>query len=257
MKEKTSRSSSVDKALMLLNCFSEQEYMLGLDDIAKKTAIPKSTVFRMITSLESFGYVKSTKIANKTWYSLGYTFIEKGFMAHRNLDIRELSREHMLGLRNQLNLNVQLAIQDGLDALYVEQIQSWRPIRLYPAIGRRAPLYAAACPRVLLAYLDEQEQEVILQKASFKMFTENTPTEIEVVQKEINQVKKDGYSLSEGELFEGTLAIAVPVFHPASKQVIAALSVVGMEGNFEEPLSYYINILKKVSQIISKNVSES
>src|SRR5690625_3666711 len=113
--EKTSRNTSIEKAFILLDCFTEKNYSLTLEDIAKMTEFPRSTVFRMLTSLESFGYIKKNIISKKTWYSLGYTFLEKGFMVHRNIDIRKYARDTMVDLRNELNMNVQLAIQDGLD----------------------------------------------------------------------------------------------------------------------------------------------
>lgn len=255
MKEKTSRSSSVDKALLILNCFTEKRYSLTLDDISRLTGIPRSTVFRMLTSLEDFGYVRSAKLSNKTWYSLGYAFLEKGLMLHRNLDIREYARESMIALRNELNLNVQLAIQEGIDALYIEQIQSWRPIRLYPAIGRRAPLYAAACPRVLLAFLDQSEQNRILERSDFKMFTPNTPKSIEEVKQLLEKIKENYYSYSYGELFEGTISIAVPVFYPSTPtHIIASLSIVGLESDFEKDHHIFISKLQTAATEISERI---
>ncbi|WP_163969682.1 IclR family transcriptional regulator [Oceanobacillus halotolerans] len=256
MSEKTTRSSSIDKALLLLNCFTEKRFNLTLEDLAKQTGIPRSTIFRMLTSLESAGYVKRIKLSNKTWYSLGYAFLEKGLMVHRNLDIREYARESMMALRNELNLNVQLAIQDRLDALYIEQIQSWRPIRLYPSIGRRAPLYAAACPRVLLAYLDEAEQNRILEQSPMKQFTPNTPTDLHDIKNELKKITIHGFSYSYGELFEGTIALAVPVFYPDTKYIIAALSIVGLESDFEEDQSYYISKLKEAALEISGKIKQ-
>ncbi|MFA1821820.1 IclR family transcriptional regulator [Virgibacillus oceani] len=256
MKEKTSRSSSVDKALLLLNCFTEKSYSLTLDDIAKLTGIPRSTVFRMLTSLEDYGYISRVKLSNKTWYSLGYTFLEKGLMLHRNLDIREYARESMISLRNELNLNVQLAIQEGVDALYIEQIQSWRPIRLYPAIGRRAPLYAAACPRILLAFLDKSEQNRILEHSDLKMFTPNTPKRIDEVKNLLEEIKQQHYSYSYGELFEGTISIAVPVFYPSTTNIMAALSIVGLESDFEQDHDIFISKLQKAAVEISDRISK-
>jgi DNA-binding IclR family transcriptional regulator len=252
--ERTSRNTSVEKAFILLNCFTEKSYHLTLDDIAKITGFPRSTVFRMLTSLESFGYIKKTIISKKTWYSLGYTFLEKGFMVHRNIDIRKYARDAMVDIRNDLNMNVQLAIQDGMEALYIEQIQSWRPIRLYPSIGRRAPLYVAACPRVLLAFLDGPEQDKILEQSNLKKFTSSTPQKIEEVKRLLEEIKERHYSYSYGELFEGTIAIAVPVFYPSTNNVIAALSIVGLETDFEKEYDFYLAKLKKSALEISQKI---
>lgn len=256
MKEKTTRSSSVDKALLLLECFKEKKWVLTLDDLVKQTGYPRSTVFRMLTSLEDYGYIRKFKLSNKTWYSLGFTFLEKGQMVHRNIDIRSYARESMLALRNELNLNVQLSIQDGINALYIEQIQSWRPIRLYPAIGRRAPLYAAACPRVILAYMESDEQKSILTESKFKFFTTNTTTDQTEIMETLKEIRRHGYSHSYGELIEGTYAMAVPVYYPSSQKVIAALSIVGLESDFTEDQNWYVSKLKETSSEIAEKFNE-
>ncbi|UTR12109.1 IclR family transcriptional regulator [Evansella sp. LMS18] len=254
MSESSKRNSSIEKALIVLSCFSEQNFALTLEDISKMTNIPRSTLFRILTSLEEYRYIKKNLVSNKTWYTLGYTFLEKGQMVHRHSDIREHAKEEMTALRNEVNLNVQLAIQEGLDALYIEQIPSWRPVRLYPAIGRRAPLYAAACPRILLAYLDEKEQTEVLNRLTLKKFTPFTPVERQGIEKSLREIRKNGYSLSYGELFEGTLAFAVPVFYPNTSKILASLSIVGLENNYDKNFDYYISLLKETAGNIEKRL---
>lgn len=255
MSMKTSRSSSVDRALTVLDCFTEIDFYLSLNEIAQKSGIPRSTVFRMLTSLETFGYIKTVKTSEKTLYCLGHAFLEKGMLVHRHMDIREYARDHLIELRNELNLTVQLAIRDGLDALYIEQIPSFRPIQLYPAIGRKAPLYAAACPRVLLAFTENKEQTHLLSQYKFQAFTPNTPTEMTDIIKRLERIREEKYSVSRGELFEGTIAIAVPIFCPHTNDVLAALSVTGLENNFENVIDSYISILQHTSAQISKKMA--
>lgn len=254
MLDSSKRNSSIEKALIVLNCFSEQNFALTLDDISKITNIPRSTLFRILSTLEEYKYIKKSLVSNKTWYTLGYTFLEKGQMVHRHLDIRDYAKEEMIALRNEVNLNIQLAIQEGLDALYIEQIPSWRPVRLYPAIGRRAPLYAAACPRILLAYLDNKEQTEVLNRLNLKKFTNSTPIDRQDIEQIIMDIREKGYSVSRGELFDGTLAFAVPVFYPKSQKVLASLSIVGLENNYDKNFDYYISLLKETAGNIEKNL---
>jgi|SRR5690625_613154 len=254
MSKKTSRSSSVDRALTLLDCFTEKNFYLSLNEITQKSGIPRSTVFRMLTSLETFGYIKNVKVSGKTLYSLGHAFLEKGMLVHRHIDIREYARDYLIELRNELNLTVQLAIRDGLDALYIEQIPSFRSIQLYPAIGRKAPLYSAACPRVLLAFTKDKEREYLLNQYNFRSFTPNTPVELADITKRLKCIRKEKYSISKGELFEGTIAIAVPIFCPHTNEVLAALSVIGLERDFENVIDSYISILQRTAFNISKEM---
>lgn len=253
--EEKKPASSIEKALQLLNCFTEKKFQMTAEDLVQATGIPKSTVFRMLAILEEYNYIKRTKTAHKTWYGLGFAFFEKGMMVRRQFNIRDYARSRMIELRNEWNLNVQLAIQDGKNALYVEQIPSWRPIQLYPAIGRRAPLYAASCPRTLLAFMEESERIAILDDTEWKKFTPSTPVARKEVEKAIQQIAETGYSISRGELIEGTTGIAVPIFEPVSNHILAALSIAGLDADFEKEEYYYISKLKKTAKEIQDTIN--
>lgn len=245
--------SSIQKALEVMDCFTTKSPLLSLEDIMQKIQLPKTTVFRTLTQLENYGYVKKEIINGKSQYSLGYAFLEKGQLVKSTIDIRKLSREQMIYIRNETNLTVQLAVREKEDAVYIEQFESWRPIRLYPTIGKKAPLYVAACPRVLLAYLEEEEREYLLKKFAYKSITKTTPTNPLHIQELLKEIRKNGYSVSKGELFEGTIAIAVPIFNNLTNDVIASLSVIGIESDFEKNISQYIDLLKESSfQITNK-----
>lgn len=254
---KSSRSTSVDKALNILNCFSEESYSLTLEMISEKSRVPRSTVFRMLTSLKDSGYIRSTKIDGRIWYSLGYTFWEKGHLVHKQFDIREAARKDMILLRNELNLSVQLAVKDGSDAVYVEQFESWRPVRLYPHVGRTAPLYSAACPRILLAFTEDKEKQSLLDIMLYDKYTKNTINDRQQLEYLLEKIKKDGYSTSKGELIEGTLALAVPVFSPSRRETLASLSVIGLEDDFEKPLHIYVDRLQKAARNITAQVNQT
>ena len=250
-------TSSIQKALEIINCFNIKNPSLSLDDMILKLNVPKTTVFRTLTQLEDYGYIKKIIVHGKSQYSLGYAFLEKGQLVKSNLDIRELARSEMIHIRNETNLTVQLAIRENSEAVYIEQFESWRPIRLYPNIGKKAPLYVAACPRVLLAYAEMEEQKYLINNFEYKSFTKHTPTNPDMIKEIIIEIRKNGFSISKGELFEGTIGIAVPIFNNITKEVIASISIVGIESDFEHELSKYINILKTSSLKISDKIKSN
>lgn len=248
------KMTSIDKAFLIIDCFTEENFQLTLDELVKLTDIPKTTLYRLISILEKKGYVMKQTLSNKTWYSLGYLFIEKGFMVNRNLDIRDFARESMMKLRNELNLNVQLAIQDGVEAIYIEQFQSWRPVRIYPSIGKTVPLYIAACPRVLLAYMEKEDQKYVLKHLEDE--TGNIQKSKEDFYAILSEIKQKGFSTSHGEIIEGTTAFAVPIFMPHKTTPIASLSIVGMEQDFYKEQDFYIEKLISTSNEITEKISE-
>ena len=249
------QKSSVKKALHLLNSFSDRHFFLTLEEISEHSSVAKTTAFRLLASLEEFGYIRKTQKESKTYYSLGYAFLEKGHMVSKHMDIREIARDEMRELRDRSGLTIQLAIQDDNHALYVEQFESWSPVRVYPSIGRRVPLYSAACPRVLLAYLPEAEQQKIISQFDYEEFTSNTIHDEEALKKNLIEIREKGYSMSRGELLLGTVALAVPVVNPVTNTLIASLSVIGLDSHFTDHLEEYIQMLKESSNRISQKLS--
>lgn len=233
MREVASKNGSVEKALQVIECFDLRTPSLTLEELSLKTGFPKPTVFRLISSLEKFGYIKRVSQEGQHKFKLGMAFLEKGEIVNSHFDIRELAKQEMLSLRNETGLSVQLAIRDGNEAVYIEQFEALTPFSVYPQIGRRVPLYAAACPRVLLAFLPVEEQQSIIESYSYTSFTPYTKIDHAKVVTELREIKEKGFSISKGELHEGTIAIAVPVFN-VNHTVIAALSVIGMDRNLEQ-----------------------
>jgi IclR family transcriptional regulator, KDG regulon repressor len=255
--EKTSKSGSVEKALQILECFDRKNHYLTLDQISKITSYPKTTVFRMLCSLEKFGYIKRKYSSRELEFGLGWSFLEKGQLVADQIDLREISKQDMIDLRDETELSVQLAIREGTDAVYIEQFPSLKPIRIYPEIGRRAPLYSAACPRVLLAFAPKHERNSILDQFNYKHFTSNTITNKEGLINELDKIVLNGYAISRGELHEGTLAVAVPIYSNRNN-VIASLSLIGLEKEFiMENIRELIKSLNNKAKRISEKIKTS
>ncbi|RHW42781.1 IclR family transcriptional regulator [Neobacillus notoginsengisoli] len=254
MRELSSRSGSVEKALRIVECFDLKHPSLSLEELSVMTGFPKPTVFRMICSLEKFGYIRRAAKEGQLRFQLGMGFLEKSQIVNSQLDIRASAKKEMLRLRNETNLSVQLAIRDGQDAVYVEQFEALKLIRVFPQVGRRVPLYAAACPRVLLAVLPEEEQKAILAGAEYQLFTPHTKTDEEQILEELAGIRRDGYAVSKGELYEGTIAVAVPIKN-INAEVLAALSVIGTEQDFEdEKIDVYIEKLMAAARNIEADL---
>jgi len=209
----------------------------------------------MICSLEKFGYIRRTMKEGQVRFQLGMGFLEKSQIVNSHLDIRGSAKKEMLQLRNETNLSVQLAIRDGHDAIYIEQFEALRLIRVFPQVGRRVPLYAAACPRVLLAALPEEEQMLVLDAADYQSFTPYTKTNLRQILEELTGIRRDGFAVSKGELYEGTVAVAVPIKN-INSEVLAALSVIGTEQDFgDEKIDFYIEKLEKTARKIEANLA--
>ncbi|MEH7121783.1 MULTISPECIES: IclR family transcriptional regulator [unclassified Bacillus (in: firmicutes)] len=251
MKKQESTVSSVEKALNILECFDSKNTWLTLNEISMKTGYSKTATFRMIKSFEGYGYVKRDSTLKEAKFSLGWAFLLKANLITEQMDIREIAKDDLIELRNKTELTVQLAIRDGNEAVFIEQIESLNPIKIYSQVGKKARLYAAAGPRVLLAYINEQEQNHILATSELLAYTENTLIDIDQIKAELVKIQEHGYAISRGELYEGTMEIACPVFD-VNGIVAGSISIVGIESDFkEEQLEKCINDVKLCARNIS------
>lgn len=243
--------SSIEKALKILECFDNRNVWLTLNEITMKTGYSKTAAFRMIKSFEKYGYLKRDSTLKESKYSLGWAFLYKANLIMDQLNIREIANDALIILRNKTELTVQLAIRDGNEAVFIEQFESLNPIKIYSQVGKKAPLYAAAGPRVLLAYMNETEQNHILASTELLAYTKNTLTDVNLIKSELLKIRKNGFAVSRGELYEGTLEIACPVFD-INGNVAGSISIVGLESDFvEAQVEEYINDVK----LCAKNIS--
>ncbi len=158
----SAKNVTLVRAMRVLDLFREHE-RLSLPEMAALSGLPKTTVFRMAGALEEMGFLSRD---DRGTYRLGLRFLEFGQLVTERLDLRRVALPVMQALRDEVGDAVNLVVRDGREAIYIEKVEALAPVRVYTRIGRRAPLYAGACPRVLLAYLPEDEQERYLQEVA-------------------------------------------------------------------------------------------
>ncbi|MFC4767920.1 IclR family transcriptional regulator [Effusibacillus consociatus] len=223
------KNKTVVKSMELLNLFLTNE-RLSLQEMAELSKIPKTSVHRMIGSLEEMGFLTKDEEGK---YSLGLLFLQFGQLVAERLDIRQVALPVMTRLRDEIGEAVNLIVRDGHEAIYIEKVDTNQPVRVYTAIGRRAPMYAGACPRILLAFLPDFEQDKYLNEVELKPIGSGTITDPDRLRTVLSESRKTGYSVSHSELHNSTSAVGAPIFNHQG-QVVAGLSIVGPEARFQE-----------------------
>lgn len=240
-------SKTLSKALYLLTLFEGEEQYFTVDELAKLAGIPRTTTYRLLKSLEENGFVRKASSYGmpieqlSDVYQLGLRCLRLGARAASQIDTRNIALPYMKRIRDQLNLSVQLIISENDEAIYIEKVESNRPVRLYTSIGRKAPLYAGACPRMLLSFMEDDEIRRILSRQLVKV-TDSTFTDKAQIWDMIHSTRKNGYSYSLSELAENTSAIATPIFDRNNK-IEAALSVGNLVGELGTEASVNMDIV--------------
>ncbi|GEN32572.1 MULTISPECIES: IclR family transcriptional regulator [Aneurinibacillus] len=240
-------NQSVIKALKLLDFFLGEKKELTLSEIATKSNMPRPTVYRLLTSLEVCGFLAKTKNTEQdVRYHLGLKLLELGNIVLEQLELRTVALPWMRKLCADINEAVHLVILDGDEAVYIEKVESSHAVRLHTRVGKRSELYIGSGPKLLLAYLPKAEQETLMEKMTFTKLTPHTIGNKETLYKEIEKIRRNGYSISRSEQDEETIGVSYPILDYTHK-VVAALTVSGPTTRMQE----------KVEEIIRKKTKET
>lgn len=170
------------------------------------------------------------------------------------LDLRKIALPVMERLKEDTKEAVNLVIRDGNEAIYIEKVDTSEPVRVYTKVGRRAPLYAGACPRVLLTFMDRDEQQRYIDNVKMVKIAKNTIVRRDTLRAIIEQDRKRQYTVSYSELEDYSAAVAVPIFNHEGN-VVAGLSIAGPEHRFSpEAVQRMVPMLQQAAWQISEQL---
>ncbi len=244
------KNTTVIKTMDILNLFVDHAKM-SLSELGMHTQIPRTSLLRMLTSLVEMGFLHRDASGN---YELGLTFLLFGQLVAERMDIRNIALPVMHRLQQEADEAVNLAINDGNEAIYFEKIDTSHQVKVYTRIGRRAPLYGGACPRILLAFMPDDERERYIEKTDLISYAAGTILDKEDLRRELAEVRRLGYSVSHSELQDFTSAVAAPIYN-RNGQVIASLSLAGLTERFKgENLQFLIKLVTAAAREISSRL---
>lgn len=209
---------AVERALDILLCFTE-EPELSLTEIAGKSGLHKSTVHRLLASLEGKGFILRSPSSEK--YRLGFRLWELSANLSQSDDPEVVLLPEMEHVRDVLEETVSLYVRDGLERIRIQAVQSNQAIRRVAQVGARLPLYVGASSKVLVAFADRSVMEQVLASPTW-------PANLDKAAfiRQMEEVRELGYATSVEEREVGAAAVAVPVYN-RSQKLAAALAVSG------------------------------
>jgi IclR family transcriptional regulator, KDG regulon repressor len=234
MNEARRTLSSVGNAARLLKQFSSSERELGVTELAGRLGIGKSTVHRLLATLQAEQFVEQDPESGR--YRLGLAIFELGAAASASTTLHQAVLMPMAALRVRTGETVHAAVLDGRQVVYVERLESPHTLRLFLEVGRRNDAHSTATGKCLLAHLDEARLTQLLDGWQLAAKTPHTVTDPTELRQQLRQVRKQGYAHNLHESEVGILSVAAPI-RDARGETIAALGVAGpaprMEGTLD------------------------
>ncbi|VTU45644.1 IclR family transcriptional regulator [Variovorax sp. PBL-E5] len=215
---------SFAKGLDVLLAFDAGRTSMNLPELASAAGISKSAAQRFAFTLEALGYV--TKDAESKRYSLTPRVLELGYRYLQVDRTLERANPYLLELNRQCGETVNISEPDGVDMIFVGRFPGRQTMPVYMPVGRRLPMFCTAAGRAYLAALPTDAAREILQRSDRRRYSPTTVTEIPELLELLAQSRERGYSLANGEYYQGDLGIGVPIFDRMGRP-IASINVSG------------------------------
>ena len=234
------------RALHTLEVISDKQ-TIGITELSRVVGLQKSTTARIINTLKTAGYVEQEARTGKI--SLTFKTFEVGSRAVIDLDLLKKARPLMEDFAEKTGESIMLAQWHKTDIIYIDCIKSTQPIQLRAGIGDKAPLYCTASGKSVLAALEPNSLESILEKIDLKAMTKNTITSYTELKNELNLTRARGYAIDNEERHEGVKALAT-VIKDYHQKVVGAITVPVF--TFRISTSYLDSLASQVMEFGSK-----
>jgi DNA-binding IclR family transcriptional regulator len=251
--KRTANLKTVDKALNTLDFLGIFGGQVGVRELAEYLAINKSSTHRLLTTLESHGYVAQDPHTGK--YQLGIRLFQVGAVVLSQTNLCAAARPHLQRLAEETGEVVHLVIENGGQCLYVDKVTGAQAIPTGSALGWRRPLYCTGVGKALLAHLPAQRREQIVYGAGLRSYTPNTITDPFRLEAELEEIRATGVAHDREEMEVGLRCVAVPVVD-AEGRVVAAISVAGPTARFgPDDLPHLIELVRSAAAGISRDLA--
>ncbi|MGY4526794.1 DNA-binding IclR family transcriptional regulator [Pseudomonas sp. TE21394] len=203
--------TALARGLELLRCFTPKDNVLGNQDLAKKTGLPKPTVTRLTNTLMRLGYLKREMHSGK--YQLDVGVLGFGYAMLSNLSIRAVAHPLMEQLANHAKAAVAMAARDRLQMVYLDVVQGQGNMTMRRQIGSYLPMAQSSVGRACLAAMPENERDFLLEHVRQRE-ADNWPALRKGLERAFRDYADYGYCLSIGEWHRDVNSVAVPLVHP-------------------------------------------
>jgi IclR family transcriptional regulator, KDG regulon repressor len=242
---------SVERAFQILNCFTLEKPEMGITELSKILKVSKSTIHRLITSMQKQGFIMQNNVNQQ--YRLGFGILRLSEIVLKNVNIRTIALPILQDLRDKTGESAGLNIISNITRVCIEKAESYHGLRRFIEIGEPLPLYAGASGKVLLAYQTEAFIQEIL-KGDLRAFTEKTVTDPTQIMRELKAIKERGYCITVGENAVGATSISAPVFDH-NREVVASINISGPTARFTpDKNSEFLKILLDAAKSISYSI---
>ncbi|BAN47291.1 IclR family transcriptional regulator [Metapseudomonas resinovorans] len=218
----------LERGLLLLCEFSRKNRTLSAPELARRLKLPRSTIFRLLTTLETMGFV--TRNGNE--YRLGMAVLRLGFEYLASLELTELGQPLLNQLCDDIRYPCNLVVRDGRSIVYVAKVSPSTLLTSTVNVGTRLPAHATVLGRILLQDLSLGELRDLYPEEHLESYSPNTPRTVLELFNLLQSDRLRGFVQGEG-FFESTISTVAAPVRDHSGKVVAAMGATIPSGHIE------------------------
>lgn len=242
-------TSSILRALQILECFMDQEKEWTLKELVNQLGLPTTTVFRHVSTLMERRYLTQDPV--RKVYHVGPNLLALSGAIIGGSDLCKIARPELERLSDRVKETINLSILVDNEIFYLDKVETQRSITCSTRVGGRVAAHATSCGKILLA---DRDADFLAQYCEWMKnvppLTPKTITQPDRLLKELESARINGYAMDDGEVEQGLICVAAPV-RDASGRVIAAVSIAGPDYRMEQDMEMMIHEIRQAAERIS------
>ncbi|WP_244502352.1 IclR family transcriptional regulator [Streptomyces oceani] len=208
---------------LIMDAFEGRTTRLSLEDIARRTRLPRSTAHRILDQLVRLRWLEHTEFG----YGLGRRALGLGGGDGTHAEIRAAAAGRIHELHMRTGMVVHLAVLDGPEVCYLDKLGGRFANSVPSWVGGRAPAHSTALGKAMLAWLEPEEADRLMDDTIGRL-TRRTIADLPTLHQELNRIRRRrGLSFERGECAPEISCVAMAVRGPEGP--VAALSLAGEE----------------------------
>jgi IclR family pca regulon transcriptional regulator len=216
------RVEALAKGLRILSLFTEQRPTWRISDIAPAVSLPLPTVYRVVMTLASEGYLEHLPNGD---YRPGVRVLTLGTASLRSMDLVEIATPRLQQLALNTGETVNLCVLTGDRVLYLVRLRNSDLVTANIQVGSTLAAVHTSIGKLLLAYLDKKSLTTTISDASFAPnHGPNAKESLAELMSELVKIREDGWAMQDEELAFGLRSVAAPVFD-SSGQIVAGANI--------------------------------
>lgn len=201
---------SVGRAIQLLDCFTRDTPELRLTDLSNALEMSKAQVLRIASTLEMSGYLLRDPQTKR--YRLGIRLFQLGMLVQQQIDLRRIVHPYLENLVARADESARLIVPYDDGPICLDLVESSQQTRVFAQLGQPMPWNAGTSPKLILAFLPDDERERILGRDQFQRYTENTTIDPDALRQELAEIRQRGYHIGRRDLDKDATGISAPLF---------------------------------------------